>query len=77
MQTAQEPIRRLGRRKAYLPSPDEIRSACLAIQKEWSEDERRRRSVTLTPEQSQQQYVTIRTARVLIAPRGFRSGDAA
>jgi hypothetical protein len=71
------PVRRMGRRKVYLPSPEEINAACAAIQRTWSEDERRRRAVTLTPEQAQEQYVTIRTARVLISPRPFRHGDAA
>lgn len=41
----QEPVR-VNRRSMgkYLPSPEEIRLACLEIQKEWSEKERRRRA---------------------------------
>lgn len=31
-------------RPLYEPTPEEIRAACLAIQKEWTETERRRRS---------------------------------
>jgi hypothetical protein len=30
--------------KAYRPSPEQIRAACLEIQAEWSEDERARRA---------------------------------
>jgi hypothetical protein len=71
------PVRRMGRRKVYLPSPEEIQQACNAIQNTWSDEERRRRAVMLTPEEAQEQYVTIRTARVLISPRPFRHGDAA
>lgn len=77
MSTLEAPVRRLGRRKAYLPSQEEIQAACAAIQKGWSEDERRRRAVTLTPEEAQEQYITVRMARVVMGSRGFRHGDAA
>lgn len=34
-----------GHRKAYLPSPEEIRQKCLEFQAGWSEEERERRRV--------------------------------
>jgi hypothetical protein len=34
-----------GHRKAYLPSPEEIRAKCLIFQSGWSDEERARRKV--------------------------------
>jgi hypothetical protein len=38
-----------GHRKAYLPSPEEIRQKCLAFQAGWSDEERERRWVGPNP----------------------------
>ena len=42
-----------GRRKAYLPSEEEIRAKCLAIQATWSDEERAKRCVGWSPESEQ------------------------
>lgn len=39
-----------GKRKAYLPSPAEIRQKCLEIQAGWSEEERAKRLVGFSQE---------------------------
>lgn len=42
-----------GKRKAYLPSEEEIRQKCLEIQAGWSDEERAKRCVGWKPEDDQ------------------------
>lgn len=51
-----------GKRKAYLPSEEEIRQKCLEIQATWSDEERAKRCVGWSPESEQVEIMVISDA---------------
>jgi hypothetical protein len=66
-----------GHRKAYIPTPDEIRQKCLAFQAGWSDEERARRCVGWSPDPKPVEVQTVSVKTMIYGIADDNSGWAA